>query len=589
MNITPAATGSATYCPEDNKIRLYVGRVPRDEYLRLRSEGWTSTPKQGCDFVATWTPERYETAQAYSDGGLIDDEDQSPAERAADRAERFGGYCDKRTTEATGHADRFDAGPSAFGFQSKARAERAAARHDRLANYATDAWSKAEYWQHRTAGVIGHALHLCKPGVRMGRIKELEAELRKLEKSREEAAAKWRDWQKIAALTDPADQNKHAVYYAGYSSAWDNYTHPRAAARSDRYKDNETSLYTLLTCDVDPITGAEAAAMYFAQHADPDSPEWLDTRTSAWLNHLKLRLAYENQMLDAQGGRLEQCEVLAGGKLGGKLILKVNKSTATGRATSCDVIGPHVNGWTYRASNIPGTNFAAYTFDLERISPDAYTPPTAESLAELECIRAQIKAARPEKPACPLVNPTDADAERLQAIWNARGQERHCAAHLKEYGKDYAADFQPAEVCRITQAVYSANSKGSYARAETRGLKADAERCQRATNMYNTEAAAWDKRTGPAVCNIRIQPGGGKQFTPPRVIILTDKPQKPLPAAVWQPYAAKIECTEFAPLVNGGDYRGTVCGICGRKESEHATEPKSYAGKSHGLSYSVHA
>ena len=31
--------GEATYCPEDNKLRLYVGRVPRDEYLKVRADG----------------------------------------------------------------------------------------------------------------------------------------------------------------------------------------------------------------------------------------------------------------------------------------------------------------------------------------------------------------------------------------------------------------------------------------------------------------------------------------------------------------------------------------------------------------------
>ena len=28
---------TATYSPEDNKLRLYVGRVPRDEYLLLKA------------------------------------------------------------------------------------------------------------------------------------------------------------------------------------------------------------------------------------------------------------------------------------------------------------------------------------------------------------------------------------------------------------------------------------------------------------------------------------------------------------------------------------------------------------------------
>jgi len=29
-------------------------------------------------------------------------------------------------------------------------------------------------------------------------------------------------------------------------------------------------------------------------------------------------------------------------------------------------------------------------------------------------------------------------------------------------------------------------------------------------------------------------------------------------------------CAEFIPLVNGGDFRGTYCCVCGCKESEHA-------------------
>lgn len=93
---------TATYCPEDNKLRLYVGRVPREEYLKLRADGWVALHKQReagqGDFAATWTPSRRDTALQYAD--MIEDEDAGPEERAADRAERFGDYRDKRTTEA---------------------------------------------------------------------------------------------------------------------------------------------------------------------------------------------------------------------------------------------------------------------------------------------------------------------------------------------------------------------------------------------------------------------------------------------------------------------------------------------------------
>lgn len=171
---------TVTYCPEDNKLRLYVGRVPRDEYEELRKAGFVSTPKQDCDFAAPWTPSREDLAARYlEDGEDIGDEDYSPADRAADRAERFGGYLEKRISEAGESADRFEAGPTAFGHQNRDRAERAAKRHDATRVRAVSQWSKAEYWQRRTSGVIANALHRYDPATRRGRIDNLEKELRR--------------------------------------------------------------------------------------------------------------------------------------------------------------------------------------------------------------------------------------------------------------------------------------------------------------------------------------------------------------------------------------------------------------------------
>lgn len=58
----PDLLDSATYEMESNKLRLYVGRVDRPTFDRLRAEGWQVTPKQGCDFAAVWTPQRRATA-----------------------------------------------------------------------------------------------------------------------------------------------------------------------------------------------------------------------------------------------------------------------------------------------------------------------------------------------------------------------------------------------------------------------------------------------------------------------------------------------------------------------------------------------
>lgn len=426
-------TEYATYCPEDNKLRLYVGRVPRADYERLRAGGWTSTPKQACDFVAVWTPQRRDTALEFC--GIIEDEDQGPEDRAADRAERFGGYLDRRLDEAGMHADRYDSQPNAHGYQNQQRAERSAARHDRVAALACDAWGKAEYWQRRTAGVISHALYSSRPDVRMGRIKVLEADLR-------------------------------------------------------RY---------------------EASPSHY--------PEWI--------NHTRLRLAYENQMLEAQGGRLASVEIEAGGTIGGKLIVKVNKSSATGRVTSVDLKGPKVHGWTYKAHNVPGTDYALCSFDTERMPMGAYSPPTDEGRAALAALKAEKKANTPKKEPCPLINPTDEDAERLQAKWNAAALAKREAAYKRMGYSLPVTDCEPQSVLRITQAAYSAASKGSYARAGTRAVFAGGIEQE---NYYNATEKMREKYGAP-ICQVRRTSGG--HYSASRVIILIDKPQKPLPPEVW--------------------------------------------------------
>lgn len=469
----------ATYCPEDDKLRLYCGRVPRDEYERLRAEGWVSTPKQSeagkGEFAAVWTVARYQTALAYADDGIIDDEDAGPQERAADRAERFGAYRDKRTEEATAAADRYDAAPHVHGFQNQARADRAAARVDRIAGRACDAWSKAEYWTRRTAGVISNALYKATPAVRMGRIKEIESDLR-----RQEA-------------------------YSGEIS---------------------------------------------------ESRQLL-------IDHLRLRLAYENQMLEAAGGRAGVLEMVPGGLLRGAVIWKVNKSSVTGRVTSCDVIVPKVEGWAYRISTpAAGVSFSVMSVKTERLAPEAYKEPTPESLARLADCRSEVKAWRAGKPApLPLINPTDADAERLQAFWNERARAAHCESNFRRYGKDYAEQFKPAAVLRMTQAQYSAASGGTYSYCKTYDIrqggavKREHEDCHK----YGEEFRQAQAKRGPTVCKLRL---ASCESDVKRVIILTDKPAKALPESVWHkhqpaapvvsPAVAAVPAADLFAAVEGG-------------------------------------
>jgi hypothetical protein len=529
-------SNQATYCPESNKLHLYVGRVPRPEYDALRAEGWTSTPKQSeagqGEFAATWTPERRDTALSYA--GHIGDEDASPAERAADRAERFGGYRDKRLGEATGHADRYDAGPTAHGYQSQARAERSAARHDRVAGRACDAWSKADYWTSRTAGVINHALYKSRPDVRMGRIKVLEAELRKMEKSNAEHAAEFETWRKISTMTDPEQQTALAERFAGLGYGYQHFKHPRT--------EKEGSLWDFLRSDAaDRVTGAEAAALYMAKHRDPLKPEFQETSIAEWINHYKLRLAYENQMLEAQGGRAAFVEMEVGGFIGSHQIRKVNKSPATGRVVSVQVAAPTSANFDRRGKPYGADNprpLTLHTLEVERMGADVYRAPTDE---ERKAFADMIKGekAREKKArsavAVSLINPTDEDAEKLQALWNERARVQYFEAN--PHYKNHPEYFQPSTVRRITQATYSANSKGTYAKAETEKLGRDGYQF---STSYNGDE--FNARLGGALCKIRTTWGDGNTTNKAdSVIVITDKPQAALPAGVWDSFPL-IEC-----------------------------------------------
>ncbi len=507
---------TATYCPEDNKLRLYVGRVPRPEYDALRTEGWTATPKQGCDFVATWSPARVARCLQYAD--LIEDEDQGPEDRAADRAERFSEYRDKRSGEAHGHADRYDSGPSAHGFQSQARADRAVSRHDRIGTRAVDAWSKAEYWQRRTAGVIGHALHVSTPAVRMGRIKELETDIRRAEKSRNEYTACFERWKACADMTDTEEQTKRALSLA-YLEHGD-YTHPRTGKRTYLFA------HTKAEESPDPLNGAELCALWLSRHSELGEE-------GEWLTHYRLRLAYELQMLEAQGGRAAHVEMEIGGWLGERQIYKVNKSSATGRVVSVYVRTLTHGLDRYGNEDPKAPKFRYAKIETERLPADAYTPPTDEERAKfLDEIKSE-KAAAPKAPPCPLINPTDEDAVRLVAIWNSERQAQRAADPMGKYKKD----LELCEVRKMPQAFYSAHSKGAYAKAETKPLCAGGK---------IQEPIMWNRREKltqtPAICEIRTT-----GYEPLHVIVLTDKPQKPFPASVFAaPLPVKPAAPDFA-------------------------------------------
>jgi hypothetical protein len=464
---------SATYCPEDNKLRLYLSaRVERDSYEYLRSIGYQATPKQDCAFAGVWSPAAEDAAFALiPEDADIGDEDYSPEDRAADRAERFSGYRDSRRSEAGGLADRYESGPSVFGNQNVGRAERQAARRDRVRDRALSQWSKAEYWQVRTQGVINHALHRIKPAVRRSRILRLEAELRKV----------------VDSYT-PANDPPQIIVQRG----WDN---------------------------AEPSEHVWCGKGRGGSWVKLSSLPAMRTAAFRWVDHYELRLQYERAMLGNEGGSAGDVEMIPGGFIGRHQVLKVNKSSATGRVVSVGIWGPH----PWRKDAEGRSEMGVQLVNVERFGEDIYREPTNLELAlfaeEQAALKKSAKAAKPK--AVSLVNPAEADAERLQTLWNDR--ER-----LRCEKRGVGAAFKPVEVLRVSQAVYSANSKGEYAAFETRELHEDTRASRRSSNLWSAEGKAYDESLGEAVCKIRVRAAGAFHQAD-RVIVIVDKPQKPLP------------------------------------------------------------
>lgn len=470
---------SATYCPEDNKLRLYTGRVERQTYEALVAAGYKATPKQSCSFVATWSIKSEDMAfLLIPEDADIEDEDISPEERAADRAERFAGYRDKRRAEAGGYADRFEAGPDAHGYQNAARAERAAARHDRQRDKALCQWSKAEYWQTRTAGVIAHALHRSDAATRRGRILEIEKEIRRIENE-----------------YTPCPKTKPIL-----QTRW-----------NDPNEDGEKVPHVWIRC------GSRGGHWQAA-----DRLEGIKASYARYLEHLNMRLIYENGMLANEGGKAADVEMIPGGFIGGHQIQKVNKSAVTGRVVSVALWGEETGYWKDDGYKTRSTRRVLQTVNIERLGESVYRAPTPEELEAFTAAqKQQKKAAKENAPAAPaLINPTDEDAQAIQTLWNDIEKQKE-----PEFAKT-------VEVLRITQAQYTAHSKGEYSALKTIEIAANWKRVRHTCEGPTAETAF----------KLRIRPANDF-YKADQVIVITDKPQKALP-----PIPAPAPTAEPAPV-----------------------------------------
>ncbi len=278
-------TLTATYSPEDNKLRLYpVTRLDKETYKRVRGEGFIWAPKQELFVAPAWSPSREDLLIELC--GEIGDEDTSLVGRATERAERFHDYSDKRADEAQTAretvakiADNIPLGqPILVGHHSERHARKDAERIENGMRKAVQLWDTAKYWKQRAAGAIRHAKYKELPGVRHRRIKGLEADKRKQERRIAESEKYLKLWQ--------------------HENMTPQFALKIAATDRIYFRDGDdpygTSAYTLLTQN--KVTPEECARRSIGIH----------TRSiqfaNRWLAHINNRLEYERAMLEESGG-----------------------------------------------------------------------------------------------------------------------------------------------------------------------------------------------------------------------------------------------------------------------------------------------
>jgi protein-L-isoaspartate O-methyltransferase len=332
--IEEKSIGSATYSPEDNKIRIYpLHRLPQDVYQRVKAAGFIWAPKQELFVAPMWTPTREDLARGLC--GQIDDEDTSLVDRQEQRAERFEGYSDRRQQDAdrahaavNAIADNIPLGqPILIGHHSERHARKDAERIQNGMRKAVECWKASGYWQERAAGALRHAKYKELPGVRYRRIKGLEADKRKQEKYRTEAEEALRLWTACAAIEDKDLQMQTAIRIAGSASC----RITMARKEGDRPDwEMRPDAYTALTNNCPNLYAPRTLNEVLAAALSPRTFPASIARYNRWVEHYENRIAYERAMLDEQGGlKGEQFNYEVGGRIlrrGSWLpIMKVNK------------------------------------------------------------------------------------------------------------------------------------------------------------------------------------------------------------------------------------------------------------------------
>lgn len=370
---------TATYSPEDNKLRLSAAsRLDSETYARVKAAGFKWAPKQEIFVAPMWTPTREDLLLELA--GEIEDEDKSLVERAEERAERFEQYSENRAADAerahdavSAIADNIPLGqPILVGHHSEKRARKDAEKIENGMRKAVKMWQQSKYWTDRAAGAIRHAKYKERPDVRHRRIKGIEADLRKTQREIEETERMLTNWRHVAGMEDPTVRNRAALAVANTSGYMyfcfplDKY--PRKEGVSTY--EGDMGLWSALHDEI--IDGAQAAELALPVY------ERRLPNLQRWVEHYENRIAYERAMLAEDGGTaIDKFPFALGGRVlyqgDWLVILRINKTGESVNSLTCTA--PRVVTWS-----------KTWKVEAERVQD--YQPP---SEADTEKVKAATK------------------------------------------------------------------------------------------------------------------------------------------------------------------------------------------------------
>lgn len=274
IDLYPTLELSATYSPEDNKLRLYANEwLEKDLYDRLKNAGFRSAPKQNLIFAPMWTPSRADLLMELT--GFIGDEETTLEERAEQRAKRFEGYQANRTKDAEQALNEYEnlkgdsnVITSSDNWRHQRKAQKKADKIERLGQRVIDMWETSEYWEYRITGVLAHANGRNNIRTLLNRIKKLTAGKRKQEKYIKEYQFIIEAWSKKGLTQD------RAVTIINHLD--------RSIKISSDLEDGKATPQEAMNRSI-------ARNKYKIDYAN------------RWLNHYENRLTYENAILKASG------------------------------------------------------------------------------------------------------------------------------------------------------------------------------------------------------------------------------------------------------------------------------------------------